>query len=354
LISLTTCPAIESGAGNHRARTDAYPSTSTAVIMQLPAETRPGQFGPPGHETFRYCGTCDAQFEDYDERYGRVIQFCGFCGHRLVRSILGDVNNHIRPVNVSSVESARTPNGPSASSLSHSPIHHGGSHGRRSRSPHTRIRHNGADVFRSSVSNLQGAKRPCSPTTDNISKSQGDKLQNLKYELEPSMNYENKKAKIATEETIVMGGKQGKEKTDSKTIEGGAKKRDSEVSESDVHHSRLPPREDTRRVQSVPQVKMDPDPLAHHQIPARELTHCTPETVEQQREIERQILAQRLREEKWEKEARNLQKSIKEKEAETESAKTEATKTEATKTEPVKTEPAKKKQVMIDLTMEDK
>lgn len=314
-----------------------------AVIMQLPAETPPSHPGIPGQETFKHCKTCDAQFEDYDERYGRVIQFCGFCGDRLVRSVLADVNNHIRPVNVSSVAVARTPYGPSTSSYSRSPMRCGGPHDRRSPSPHTRTQHDSANILRPSVSSLQGGKHPCSPTTDNISNSQGDKSQNPKHKLEPSMNYENKKAKIVTQETIVMGFKQEKENIDSMTIEGGAETRDTEVGESDVHHSRLSPREDTRRVQAVPQVKMAPDPLAHHQTSTSGLSNYARETVEQQREIERQIVAKRLRDERRKKDAKNMQRSLKEYEAEMESA----------KTEPTKTEPAKKKQAMIDLTMED-
>lgn len=308
--------------------------------MQLPAEARLDQSGIPGDETFRYCKTCDAQFEDYDERYGRVIQFCSFCGDRLVRSILGDVNNLIRPVNISPAGSVLTP------------IQRGGAIGRRSHSPHTHVQDNSVERFRSRLSQLQGAKRQNPPTTDNISNSQRTQPQNLKHGLESSANHENKKAKIAPKVTIETGGKQGKEGGGLISTKGVAEERRSQVGESDVPHSHLPVCETTRRVQAVSQVKVDSDPLDHHQIPARELSY-SPEVGMLQRQIERQITAQRLHEEKLEKEGSNVQKNTKEKELEKESAKNEPTKNGPAKNGPAKNGPTKKKHGMIDLTIED-
>ncbi len=353
---LTRCLVVRSGVTGNVAHTNAPSSMSTAVAAQFPAETRPGHFGHVEHEPFRYCRICNAQFEDYDERYGRVVQFCCFCGDRLVRAVPQDINNHSQPANVTSVRSGHTPNWPSISPRSRSPTRCGGSLGRRSRSPETRIRGSGVEHSRSPLSRSRGEKNQVLPTPDETPNSQRDRLRNLKHGRAPSTPHQKnatyatrvvKKKKNVIRETIEIEGKQEKEGSNVKIVKGVARDNPSNLAGSDVRSSRLPPLKDVRVARAVSPTDAKADTRGDAYKPAGEISHSQKEfhttvanlrqelspvpnerTPQEQRQIDYERMDRRWREEELAKKAANPQVKVTEKQA-------------------------KKKQVMIDLTIED-
>ena len=345
---LTRCQVIQSCEGGDTIPTVAPSVMSATVTRQYPAERRPLE-----PRTLRHCRICDARFEDYDEIYGRVIQFCCFCGDRLVRAMLGNGKHRVRPVNISSVRVRRTPDWYSMNLGSRSPTPCGGLLDQRSRSPNSRVRVDSLQRPRSPLSSSGGANDQCLLNHEDVSNSQRDQLQNLVHggtplsmsdkKVKMKAKHRQRRVKRKMEFNKEMKNEQDQEKSDA--TERLAKDTHPQFGESQAQFAHPQPTEATHVIQAISPLLTKTRTLRPYQ-PTRELSYSPHEfhatiaklrreqsqaavqAAEQQRQVENHQIDLRRREEELKNEAKKLREKIQQKRV-------------------------RKTSVIIDLTLED-